>query len=189
MIRPAAPDDAPALASLHVRSWRETYAGLMPEPLLTRMTDSAMQARREVSWRQGVADPTQVVRLAEMDGQVVGLASGGPLRPHPGLPAEQLPAEYDAELYTLYLLRAAQGRGLGRRLVAEVAGGLGQQGFRGLALWVLAANPTRAFYGHLGGALLGQRTEETPYGELQEVAYGWQTLEALIHPAGRTDQG
>jgi hypothetical protein len=34
-IRVATPDDAPALAVMHVASWRETYAGILPDRILS----------------------------------------------------------------------------------------------------------------------------------------------------------
>ncbi|WP_179861224.1 hypothetical protein [Kocuria marina] len=44
-IRLPEPDDAPALAAVHVRSWRETYAGMLPE----RFYDETAQWRRRHS--------------------------------------------------------------------------------------------------------------------------------------------
>jgi hypothetical protein len=34
-IRIATPDDAPALGSMHVASWRETYSGVLPDKMLS----------------------------------------------------------------------------------------------------------------------------------------------------------
>ncbi len=187
-IRPARPTDAARLAHIHVTSWRETYTGLMPPGVLERMTSEAMQLRREQGWLHTLSQETDCVQVAELSGQapdggpfcsrsgqVVGFASGGALRPH-----TVIPGDYDAELYTLYALREAQGRGLGRLLFAAVARELHGRGFVGLALWVLAANPTRQFYAHLGGRELGHRTEAVPGGELSEVALGWRDLTRLL---------
>ena len=44
-IRLPEPDDAPALAAVHVRSWREPYAGILPE----RFYDETAQRRRRHS--------------------------------------------------------------------------------------------------------------------------------------------
>ena len=174
-LRAAVPDDAAQMAGVHIQSWLETYAGLMPGGFLERMTDDRMRELREANWRRTVHDNDEVVRVALRAGQVVAFASGGTLRPH-----TVIPGDYSAEVYTLYALKSAQGQGLGRRLLSEVARGLSQQGHRGLALWVLASNPTRQFYAHLGGTELGQKTEETRFGPLVEVALGWRHLESLI---------
>ncbi len=37
-IRPATLEDATAIAAIHVQSWRETYAGIMPEEVIGRLS-------------------------------------------------------------------------------------------------------------------------------------------------------
>ncbi|MEF2277147.1 GNAT family N-acetyltransferase [Deinococcus sp. YIM 134068] len=109
LVRPATPADAPAIAHIHVTSWRETYTGLMPEDFLARMTDEAARERREAFWTRHLGTETgEVVLVAEREREVVAFASAGPPRDHPGV---------DAELLTIYALRAAQGRGVGRALM------------------------------------------------------------------------
>lgn len=175
LIRPALPPDAARLAEVHVTSWRETYAGLMPPGFLARMTDDAMRVRREQQWAYTLQEGPDRVQVAELGGALVGFASGGAVRPH-----SVLAGDYDAELFTLYLLREAQGRGLGRLLVAALARELHGRGYQGLALWVLASNGARQFYARLGGRELGQKTEAMPGGELTEVAVGWPRIQSLF---------
>lgn len=172
LVRPATPADAPGIAHVHVTSWRETYAGLMPEDFLTRATGEVARERREGFWTRHLgADTGEVVLVAEQGGEVVAFASGGPAREHPGI---------GAELYTLYALKLAHGRGIGRALVSAVARELQDRGFQSLALWVLDQNPTRAYYAHLGGREAGERTEALPGGgELREVRMVWDDLTRL----------
>ena len=59
----------------------------------------------------------------------------------------------DAEIYSLYLLREAQGRGIGRALLRVVAAVLQQRGFKSVGLWVLERNRSRGFYESCGGRL------------------------------------
>lgn len=169
-LRTATPADAPALAQVHVTSWREPYAGLLPGDFLARMTDGAMRERREASWRQALAQGQETVLVGERAGKVVAFASAGLPRDHPGV---------DAELYTLYALREAQGQGLGRALLAGVAARLAAQGHRSLALWVLDVNPTRAWYVRQGGREDGAKTVPIPGGELREVRLVWDNLRKL----------
>lgn len=50
LLRKAAPDDAVALAHLHVDCWDDAYTGLMPQPILDeRRADLDKRAER---WRQ-----------------------------------------------------------------------------------------------------------------------------------------
>ena len=86
----------------------------------------------------------------------------------------------DAQVFTLYLLNSAQGQGAGRELVWALAAELAARGNRSLLLWVLANNPARALYEHLGGAVVGERTEKVGGAVLNEVAYGWKGLGALL---------
>ena len=70
----------------------------------------------------------------------------------PTVPAPEAAQGYTEELWSLYLLRAGQGQGLGRALMAAVAG---DQPFTAL---VLAGNGQAAgFYRHCGAKLLGRR--------------------------------
>lgn len=162
-IRPATPADAPAIARVHITSWRETYAGLMPDDFLERMTNEDMRGRREASWGRTISQGLETVRVAEQDGTVVAFASAGPARDHPG---------YGAELMTLYALKSAQGQGLGRALFAEIVRTLRADGIRNLALWVLEANPTRQWYLRQGGREAGEKLD----GELREVRVVWDKL-------------
>ena len=169
-IRRAEPGDAPALARVHVMSWAETYQGLMPGEFLAAMTGEARRERRQLMWRQTLEAAKESVLVAVQDGAVVGFASAG-------LTAF---ANYDTELFTLYLLRSAQGKGSGRALVRGLAHDLVSRGHRSMMLWVLDANPTRTFYAHLGGLMIAEKTEVVPGGELREVAYGWAELGTLL---------
>ena len=179
-IRPATPADAARLAAVHVRSWRETYAGLMPDTFLDAMTGEDRRARRERTWADTPERGPDVVQLAELGGQVVAFASAGAVRPHTAIPGGyHFPQDYDAELYTLYALREAHGHGLGRALLRAVWAALQERGFSGVALWVLTANPTSDFYRHLGARELGEQTLEIPGGQLTETALGWPRLDSL----------
>ncbi|QFP78010.1 GNAT family N-acetyltransferase [Deinococcus sp. AJ005] len=162
-IRPAIPADTPAIAHIHVTSWRETYAGLMPDDFLDRMTNEETQRRREGGWERTISQKLETVLVAEQDGVMVAFGSAGPARDHPG---------YEAELMTLYALKSAQGRGLGRALFTEIVQQLRADGFQNLALWVLDANPTREWYLRQGGREAGEKTE----GELREMRIVWDTL-------------
>ncbi|MFC4639927.1 GNAT family N-acetyltransferase [Deinococcus hohokamensis] len=168
-VRRARPDDAPAIARVHTQSWRETYPGLMPAAFLDGMTSAATLERRTHTWTGQIGRPGQPVYVAEIGGEVVGFASGGPAAEHPGV---------DAEVYTLYSLKAAQG--LGRALFQAVVGELQAGGASTLALWVLDLNPTRAWYARQGAQEDGEKTVPIPGGALREVRMVWNDLGVLL---------
>lgn len=161
VIRRARASDVAALARVQVDSWRETYRGMLPEAHLAALS----YAGHERLWRRTLAGPN-VTFLAVLGGQIVGLASGGRSRTHRG---------FSGELQLLYVLRSAQGRGVGRALFDAVHYGLAVAGMPDLVVWVLAANkPARAFYEHLGLEPVGRATSLLGGIRLEEVAYGWR---------------
>ena len=167
---PAGPADAEALAQVHVTSWRETYRGLLPDAYLARMSQESHTRRfARLLLQPGPDDVT----LAAADRRgVVGYAQGGASR-------RRLPGE--AGVATLYLLKSAQGRGVGARLLTETARALAARGALSLVISVLRDNvAARGFYEHLGGRAEPPRLEPGPGGAmLQEVAYRWADIRDL----------
>jgi L-amino acid N-acyltransferase YncA len=169
-IRAAMPADAPAIGRIHVEAWRETYRGLLSDNLL----DSVSAVVRAAMW-QGALEHERPILLfvaQQASGDLVAFAGGGSSR------AKSLP--HDAEVYAIYVMRTAQRRGCGRRLMAALADALHARGFKSLCLWVLEENASaRGFYERLGGIVVGQKTEVDGDHEFREVAYGWDRLESL----------
>ena len=169
MVFPAGPSDAEELARVHVTSWRETYRGLLADAFLARMSEPGFTRR----FRRALNAPGDSVTLAAADRYgLVAYAQGGLSRR--GIPGE-------AEIATLYVLRQAQGAGLGKRLMAETARALAAQGATSLMISVLRDNiRARGFYEHLGGEPEAARQEPGPGGRLlYEVAYRWPDIKTL----------
>ncbi|MCI3179657.1 GNAT family N-acetyltransferase [Caulobacter sp. CCUG 60055] len=163
-IVPAGPGDAAELALVHVQAWRETYPGVLPAAYLARMSVAA-HARR---WRWRLLHVGEVTLAAEGEAGLVGYCSGEASRA--GVPGE-------AEITTLYLLKTAQGSGLGRALLTATARALAARGATSLVIWVLADNlRARAFYERLGGGRAEARREPIAGGSVAAVAYRWDDL-------------
>lgn len=166
---PAGPADAEDLARVHVQAWRETYKGLLPDAFLARMSEPGFTRR----FGRELREPRGVVTLAAADRYgLVGYASGG---------ASRGQTEGEAEIALLYVLRKAQGRGVGRELLMRMAKALAAEGATSLRLSVLRDNmAARGFYEHLGGLPEPARQEPGPGGRLLfEVAYRWNDIAAL----------
>ena len=106
LIRRARPSDAPAIAAVHVASWRATYPGLLPDRYLLGLSPRTETQR----WRRMLAFPGMgdaFVAIEAPDG-IVGYGTCG--RQRPGIEG------FAGEFYTLYLVDHVQGMGLGRRL-------------------------------------------------------------------------
>ncbi len=169
-IRRARPGDARGIAEVHVAAWRETYRGLVPDAYL----DGLSVDEREVMWRRLEAPVSRSFAFVAIDGagRIIGFASGGPRRDGP--------EEYAGELNAIYVLREAQGYGIGRLLAAAVARELAERGMRSMLLWVFRDNlPARRFYEALGGALLTSQQFEIDGRTMTEVSYGWPDTAVL----------
>ena len=165
-IRAATVDDAIAIARVHVESWRTTYAGIVPDEYLAGLDEIF----RVKLWREWLGCGA-VVLVAERKGEVVGFVHAGAIR--------EAVESADAEIYSLYLLREAQGRGIGHGLLRVVAAVLAKQGFTSVALWVLERNRSRGFYESCGGRLAASRVIEIGGARLMGVAYWWPVPSGL----------
>lgn len=171
LIVPARPEDAAAIAAVHVDSWRETYEGIMPDWVL----GSLSVADRTDLWRRVLSGGGWVLlaRDGGPKGAVVGFVNGGPLRDAGARP-------HDGEVGGLYLRRSHQGCGGGRALMAAAVRRLAVQGMTRLFVWVLADNRVaRGFYERLGG--VADRSQHDVIGgtRLREVRYRWDHLPRL----------
>ena len=175
-IRAAELHDAPAIARVHIETWRSAYQGIVPDAYLASLSP----AEREGQWRDVLADDggARFVLLAQDEAdERIGFAAAGPERS--GDP------QYRGELYALYVLPSYQRRGLGRALVRAVVDQLVATGTRSMLLWVLEANaPARRFYEGLGGAVVREQPIEIGGVTFMEVAYGWPDLQTLLKAAG-----
>lgn len=161
-VRAAGPDDAPAIAKVHVASWRETYAGILPQQMIDGLTKAESRERWAAAVRPG--GDTRVF-VAEVDGEIVGFASGCPAT-DPDIGAGGM-------LDFLYMVRAAQGRGLGRALAEAVAGELAARGFPRMGVIVHADNPALGFYKAIGGRVLAERNRPHRGFHVDEVLLDW----------------
>ncbi len=168
-VRPARLEDGGRIGEIHVAAWRETYAGLMPPARLAALN----VAERTAMWRHQLASGTaRGIAVAALDGVIVGFAACAKQRT-----PELATMGYASEVTAIYVLRAGQGRGAGRLLMRAMARRLIAEGYRSMALWMLATNtPARGFYERLGGVVVMERVEDG----VPEVAYGWRDVASLI---------
>jgi GNAT superfamily N-acetyltransferase len=166
-LREAAPSDVPALAALHVETFRETHGGGPPVSV------------REAQW-QGILSADDVLDFTflveDHSHQPVGFARG--TRHDGGVPG------YQGELNKIYVLKRQQGRGLGRLLVCKVAGRFLSQGVTSMLLFGDARSPSNGFYEHFGAVRL-LSPEGTFHG-----GYGWPDLGTLtVRCTGEGEEG
>ena len=149
------PEDIDGKAYVHWKSWQETYPGLVDQNYLDNLTLEKCQniARR---W------PDNII-VAELDGKIVGFSGYGSCR-NPGM-------DGCGEVYAIYILKEAQGLGIGRKLMDAAFEKLSE--YNTIVIWVLKGNTNAfGFYEHYGFRFHGTEAPimiGTPNTELQLV--------------------
>ncbi|MGO9817814.1 MAG: N-acetyltransferase family protein [Acidocella sp.] len=167
-LRMAVPEDAQQLGAVHVASWRESYAGLLPEGMLATLSAE----RRAATWSTMRGNKhflaSSSVWVAAEGSLIVGFASCGAQRDQ-----SLRDQGFDAEFNAIYILRSHQGTGLGWALMRAMAATLREQACRAAALWILTKNKNaRCLYERQGGILIAEKEVARPQAILVEVAYG-----------------
>ncbi len=167
-IRVARVGDAADIGRVQAESWRSTYAALLPDRVLIRMTPQ----RQAKLWSHYLRDPTRTmgaIYVAEAaDGRVIGFGSCG---------REQTGAlPFRGEVYTLYVDDAWHNQGIGRRLLRAMFARLSAEGLESVVIWVLDGNPARFFYEAMGGVPVAERRGRQWGVTVAERAYGWPEI-------------
>jgi ribosomal protein S18 acetylase RimI-like enzyme len=173
-VEPAAPEDARAIATVHVASWKRAYKDLLPAEYLASLS----VAQREAVWRESLEKKSPLLLVARGNGEVAGFVAYGPSR-DAGAPASR------AEVWALYLAPTAWSRGVGRMLWLAARERILLQGFDTISLWVIAANERAIrFYLAAGFKPEPDSLKEFELGgvTLQEVRYVFEMADARPGP-------
>jgi GNAT superfamily N-acetyltransferase len=161
-IRLARPEDATAVAQVHVRAWQAGYRNLLPDEYLDGLRAEDRAARYDFVSR----DPSRPSTLVAVDGEAIcGFATVAP--------ASQGDAPGYGELCALYVSPERWRSGIGAVLVRTARKRLLLLGYRQAVVWVLLGN-TRAerFYEHDGWTSDGlQRTATIWDATVEEIRY------------------
>jgi GNAT superfamily N-acetyltransferase len=166
-IRMAEPADADAIAQLHARSWHTAYRGILSDDFL----DGPLLADRQELWRTrfaGIGRTDQMVLVDEAAGKIRGFACAF-------LDADP---DWGTLLDNLHVVPECQGKGLGRRLMADLSKRILELNRKRLHLWAFEQNhAARKFYEQLGGVITTSHAESAPDGrEVNAVRYCWLDL-------------
>jgi GNAT superfamily N-acetyltransferase len=128
-LRPAEPDDAMAVARLHVRSWQVAYRTLLPDDFLNRLRPEDRAKRYDFATQDPLKPRTIVATEA---GLIRGFATTSPSRD------EDLPEH--GELCGFYVDPDHWGKGIGVALITAARANLLARGYQKALLWVLTGN-------------------------------------------------
>lgn len=154
------------LARVRLASWRDAYAGIVPDAELQRMDArrSALRMHQAMRSRRG-----QVLLLVHQpEKPPFGYVWFGP-QPDRGL-------GFAGEIFELYLHPDHQHQGAGRRLLSAALWQLAEMSLWPVLVWSLAENPARHFYEACGGRQVLAGTVEVAGRTLPRVGFGWDDV-------------
>ena len=142
VIRRARREDASAIADVHLRSWQQTYQGILSAAYLAALETTL---ERRVAWfSEALGKGVPSIHVAEFDGRLLGFCSCGASRD------EDVPAA-TGELMAIYLSAEGWGQGIGSHLWGRAREELEKGGYRAVTAWVLDGNVRAArFYRNAG---------------------------------------
>ena len=179
-IRRAKTADARDIARVFVHTWRDTYAGILPQRYLVGLSVDLTAQRWRIRLSRGDPGATTFVAFDADTCGVVAYGNCGPKR-------APLPAGIDGEFYELYVDPAAQGRGIGHALISEMAAHMVARRMGSACVWVLRDNPARWFYPHLGARPVAEGRIRYAGAHLAQIAYAWPDVESLSRLARSVD--
>lgn len=147
------------IAFVHVKAWRETYSGIIPQDYL----DQLSLAGRTELWKIVPFSEGHHGRVAIVNGKVVGFVSF--------CLAREFTDRFAYELAAIYILKTYHKQGLGRGLIEAVLPDLKTKNFYA---WVLEQNPSCAFYEGLGCTRFADKVDKISGKDFLEVAYSFE---------------
>jgi GNAT superfamily N-acetyltransferase len=171
IISSATEADLGEVSDVHVKVWRQAYAGQMPRDFL----DSLDAGARLQGWREGFMnnanDPRFGLLLARKAGALAGFLAHGPARD----------ADRDGwlEIYAINVLKEHWSSGIGHGLFRAACARLKDLGARRTYLWVLDTNANAlAAYARWGGTPEPERLKTSEIGgaPLTEISVTFDSL-------------
>lgn len=146
-VRSATIDDCQEIASVHVKAWQESYAGIVsPQYLKNISFDERLKLREKILTEN---NPDCIHLVAVVDNTIIGFCDAGPSF----IASEQ----YRGEIYAIYLLEKYKNLGIGSKLIKSAHAHLVQQNLVPYITSVLKKNESaRKFYKKNGGHLFNE---------------------------------
>jgi L-amino acid N-acyltransferase YncA len=153
LIRPARPDEALAVAQVHIQADRETY-----EPLFSAHFEAVEIDRSQQRWDAALS-AGDVLLVAEEAGRIVGLAHATP-----------------TWMSSLYLLSTHLRRGIGLDLLVALCEALQVRGVAEVGFKAVSTNVNAlAFYDAVGAKAVGRETQGEGEGRWEEIVFALDT--------------
>jgi ribosomal protein S18 acetylase RimI-like enzyme len=168
-IREAKLDDAQAIAKVHIKSWQETYKGVVERSYLKGLS----LPERIVQWRERIKENSKDywIFIAENEkGHIVGFISGGHSRD------KKLRKDFEGELCAIYILKEHQNKKVGTLLIQRLWAAFVEHNILSVYVGVLKENPHKLFYMKHGARLISTTKIKIGNQNLVEEYYGWKSI-------------
>lgn len=168
VIRPLAQADAPAVAALHIETWRDTYRGLMPDEKLDGLSVEVFTERWNKSLQQPNPHENLLTLGAFRNDVLLGFAGAGRPREDWG---------YQSELWAVNIPKRFQKAGVGKLLVKHCVEYCLSLAAKNMYLYCMMGNKNaEQFYQYLGAVATDRIKPGDGY---QEQAWVWGDLAQL----------
>lgn len=170
-VRRAQLSNAQTIARVHVDVWSETMRELASPSVIAALNEE--HRLRYWTKKLSEAEPHQLVLMAEVSGEVVGI--GAIDRPSDPVFGSR------AEIKNLYILSSFQRQGIGKRLLRDLALHAKIMGYGAVALSVVKGNePACRFYEALHARKIGEFRDPGPIWRSDNIVYAWDDIDQLI---------
>ncbi|WP_125566563.1 GNAT family N-acetyltransferase [Companilactobacillus insicii] len=156
MIREAKIEDVKDIATVNLKSWRETYSDIVDAEFLDTMNPDEAVNR----WTRFLHNSDAKIFVDEEDNIVVGYVR-----------AEV--KNNQAYIGAIYLLKDYQKMGIGKDLLLKGLDYLKEKSYTNILVEVLFDNPTKYFYQKFGAEPYEERTLKVGKQNLAESVYAW----------------
>lgn len=171
IIRQAKLEDAWGIAKVHVKSWRTTYKGIIPDTYLDALTYEQKLDNWRMHMRMTNAFNRHVYIAEDSNRQIIGFIYGG-------LNDEN--NDFHGKIFSMYLLKEFQRKGIGRLLLKTMVEKFISLEINTVMVWVLRDNPSCHFYEYFGGIKIAEVLESRGGKNLRKIAFGWKNINGLF---------
>ena len=127
------------MSCVYVQTWQDTYLSVIPYDYLSSMSIP----RHEQAFFNELNSKHIISFVAEDAGRIIGFITGGYERNGDAI--------YSGEIYTLYVLKNLQRKGIGTKLVSALAMQFNRLGIYSILVRILKLNPYRQYYKKING--------------------------------------
>lgn len=147
IIRKAKKEDSENIIDVNIKTWLDTYKGIVADEFLKNKINT-----RQISIDKcrNTVEKDNNVYVAILDNKLVGIVSFG---------KSKIDKYYKyGEIYSLYVLKDYQRRGIGKAIFFNGINDLKEQQYKNILVSCIKQNPSNEFYIKMGGKKIGEKT-------------------------------